>query len=504
MTSFAGIESVAEERIRQKSDRHIVFLLTHGFVARVVVRSGLAGHLVTRGARVTVISRNADEVYFQQECQAEKISLEQNTNKRSRIAQRFRGYRPYLLDDVLNNPALRSGHLCRRKSQPLVGWAMEAVNRTVARSPLFRKFSRTLECKTNRSREVQQLLLQLQPDLLVLCNPFGVEETVYLLHARESGIPVVCQMLSWDNITTKGTPLLMPDYFISWGPIMTEELVDLYHFPRNKVYECGVPHFDVYSQKDQLTPRDTLLRELKLPANQPYIFYGMGAKSSWTFDEIDILEWLAGQVNANSFAEPCSLVIRLHPQGASGYYSLDARDLQRLRALAGPRVVLDTPPVLSERLESDAPKSDMYHLASLLAGSAMCLNISSTLCLDACMLDRPTITVAFDGWEDLPYEESSRQALDYIHMAKLLALGGVRIARSFSELEAHINAYLRDPSLDRDGRMSSVSRECGSKDGEATERVASRLLQLAGRIQHPSLQLRQQNRVREMQPLSSR
>jgi hypothetical protein len=327
---------------------------------------------------------------------------------------------------------------------------------------------------------VQQLLLQLKPDLLVLSNPFGTREVVYLLHARELGIPVVCQMLSWDNITTKGTPVLMPDYFISWGPIMTEEIVNLYHFPRNKIYECGVPHFDVYSQQDQLISRETLLREFNLPSNDPYIFYGMGAKSSWSSGEIDILEWLAGQVNRNAFTEPCSLVIRLHPQGASGLYALDEGDLRRLRNLVGFRVALDTPPVLSERLESDAPKSDMYRLASLLAESAICLNISSTLCLDACMLDRPVVTIAFDGWKDLPYEDSSRQAVDYIHMAKLLALGGVRIAKSFNELGEHINAYLRDPHLDHDGRMRSVIQESGPKDGNATARVANTLLQLAG------------------------
>ena len=504
MRSLTEIDSVDEADTRQKRDTHIAFLLTHGFSARAVIRSGLAGRLSAQKARVTVISANANEAYFQRECGTEGLALAQEPKSGGRFAWRFRLYRPYLLDDVLNNPALRCGHLRRRKRHPWGFWPMEVINRTVARSPLFRKFSRALECKTNRSTEVQQFLLQLQPDLLVLANPFGTREVVYLLHARELGIPVVCQMLSWDNITTKGTPLLMPDYFISWGPIMTEELVDLYHFPRDKVYECGVPHFDVYSQKDQLTPRDTLLRELKLPANQPYIFYGMGAKSSWGFDEIDLLEWLAGQVNGNAFAAPCSLVIRLHPQGVSGFYSLDARDLQRLRALAGPRVVLDTPPVLSQRLESDAPKSDMYHLASLLAGSAMCINVSSTLCLDACMLDRPTITVAFDAWEDLPYEESSRQAVDYIHMAKLLALGGVRIARSFSDLEVHINAYLRDPHLDQVGRMRSVIQESGLKDGKATERVASRLLELAGRTHHPSLQLRLQDRVRGMRRLSSR
>src|SRR5262249_19599586 len=156
-----------------------------------------------------------------------------------------------------------------------------------------------------------------------------------------------------------------------------------------------------------------------------------------------------------AFVQPCSLVIRPHPLTISGLYASSAETIQRLRALVGPRVALDMPPVLSEKLAWDLPKSDMYRLASLLAGPASWLNASSTLCLDACMLDCPVVNIGFDGYEDLPYAQSARQNLEFIHMAKLLALGGMRIARSFSELAQHINAYLGDPRLEQAGRMYS-------------------------------------------------
>jgi hypothetical protein len=475
------VQNYLEGSVPIKLKPHIAFLLTHGFAARMILRAGITKQLVAQGTRVTVISPNADEPYFQQECQSEGVALNQEPKSGNGIANRFRAYRPYLLDDVMNNPALKSMHFFRWETRPLAGLGMQLLNRTVARLPLFRALSRTLECKINRSKSVEQLLIRLKPSLLVLTNPFGVEETVYLLHARELGIPVVCQMMSWDNITTKGTPLVMPDYFISWGPIMTKELIDLYHFPRNKIYECGVAHFDVYSQRERLTPRETLLKQLNLPVDEPYIFYGMVA-GMFCPNEIDILTWLADQVNRNAFAKPCSLIIRPHPQTISGIYSRSTEELDRLKRLAGPRTVVDYPPVLSEQLAWDLPKNDMYHLASVLAGSAMCINASSTLCLDACMLDRPVINIAFDGWTELPYEKSARRELDYIHMAKLLALGGIRIARSFKELADHVNVYLRDPALDRDGRMLSVAQECGSKDGCAAERIATKLFHLSAGI----------------------
>lgn len=275
----------------------------------------------------------------------------------------------------------------------------------------------------------------------------------------------------------------MPDYFISWGPIMTDELVEFYRFPKDEIYECGVPHFDIYHQRDQFTPRNLLLQALNLPVEQPYIFYGMVAQL-FCPNELEILTWLANQVNNNAFAGPCSLVIRPHPQTISGFYASSASDLEKLKMLTGPRVALDIPPVLSEQLAWDLPKSDMYHLASLLAECAMCLNANSTLCLDTCMLDRPVIDIAFDGWQDLPYEKSARSGLDDIHMAKLLALGGIRIARSFEELKGHINTYLGDPSLDESRRILSALKECGPLDGQAAERVAETLLTLAYKVNY--------------------
>jgi hypothetical protein len=458
---------------------HIVFHFAHGFAARMVLRAGVAKRLVSRGARVTIVSPNADEAYFQQECREAGAALAGHPNSSGRMAYWFRSYRPYLLDDVMNNPALKAGHLDRFHDRPLRGLLMEALNRTAVRSLTFQKSSRALERRLNRSQDIQELLSRLRPDLLVVFTPFGQTDTLYLLHAKEMGIPVVCQMLSWDNITSKGTPLLMPDYFISWGPIMTQEMIKWYGFARGKIFECGVPHFDVYRQTDELTPPGTLLNEFNLNTDRPYIFYGMVARI-FCPNELEIVGWLAEQINSNSFSKACSLVIRPHPQMVSGYYS-NGKDLDKLRSLTGPNVALDVPPVLSEALAWDLPKRDLYNLASLLAGSAMCINASSTLCLDACMLDRPVINVGFDGWQDLPYEKSARRGLDFIHMRKLLSLGGVKLARSFAELQSHIGAYLDDPTLDREGRSLTVAQECGSADGRAAERVAFTLLELAER-----------------------
>jgi CDP-glycerol glycerophosphotransferase (TagB/SpsB family) len=468
---------------------HIAFLFTHGFAARMILRSGIARRLIAHGVRVSVISPNADEVYFQRECQHERVVLHQEPQSTARMADWFRTYRSYLLDDVMENPALRIKHIERFEHRSsAIRVAMEITNRTLAKRPWFRTWARYIECRLNRSQPIKALLQKLRPDFLVFPNPFGSQETVYLIHARELGIPVICQMLSWDHVTSKGTPLLMPDYFISWGPMMTKELVDIYGFPRRKIYECGVPHFDTYFRKDKLKPPHIVLQELNLPLGKPYIFYGM-VNPVFCPNELEILTWLVDRIRKDAFIKPCTLVIRPHPQTIRGYYARNAQELARLYALAGPSVAIDTPPVLSDRLAWDMPKSDMNHLASLLRGSAMFLSAGSTLALEACILDRPVVNIGFDGQEELPYDRSARRGLDYTHIVKLLALGGIRVARSFDDLAAHINAYLINPASEREERSLSASQECGPQDGQATKRAGDILLELCRRGQRPAVHL---------------
>jgi hypothetical protein len=480
MVAF-GSRELSETTLRDAhstgAQGHIAFVFTHGFMARMVLRSGVARQLIDQGFRVTVVSPNAAESYFQEECQQEHVALCQEPQSTGRIADWFRAYRPYLLDDVMGNVALRTKHEQRFAHHPLLRVVMEYTNNHLTPHPGFRACVRQFECWVNRSKPIARLLRALRPDYLVLPNPFGTQETVYMVHARALGIPVICQMLSWDNITSKGTPLMMPDYFISWGPIMTEEMTTLYHFPPERIYECGVPHFDVYSQPEHLIPCEVVLRRLGLPPTQPYLLYGMVAPYSAP-REPDIIAWLVEKIRAQAFATPCSLVIRPHPQTIRGSYARDREELGRLQALTGPQVALDMPPGLSEQLAWDLPKSDMYTLASLLAGSAICLSVGSTLCLEACIVDCPVISVGFDGVEELPYDLSARRGLDFIHIKKMLAFGGVRVAQSFADLEAHINTYLREPHLDRDQRAYTAAQECGPRGGRAAERVAATLASL--------------------------
>ena len=63
---------------------------------------------------------------------------------------------------------------------------MEYINNHLAPYAWFRAWRRQLERLVNRSKPIASLLRDLRPDYLVLPNPFGTQETLYMVHARDS------------------------------------------------------------------------------------------------------------------------------------------------------------------------------------------------------------------------------------------------------------------------------------------------------------------------------
>ena len=110
------------------------------------------------------------------------------------------------------------------------------------------------------------------------------------------------------------------------------------------------------------------------------------------------------------------------------------------------------------------------------------LNTSSTLTVDAAILDRPVICFAYDTVPDEKFAEG--RALAYTHsshFAPLVATGGVKVVHSLEECMQSIGAYLVDPSLDRAGRREIVKKVLGVADGGAGERLAAEVLVMAER-----------------------
>jgi hypothetical protein len=275
---------------------------------------------------------------------------------------------------------------------------------------------------------------------------------------------------------------VVPDYFIAWGPIMSAELREYYQVDPQNIIEAGVAHFDAHLTSVSPAATRAAISDLGLDPDKPYIFFGM-MSPIFTPYEIEVVEWLVREVEANRFGEEMQLVIRPHPQNVQGY-TADVSWLPRIDALASGRVGIDYPILEDSSLMWNMNEKDLPKLANLIGGCAVLLNSGSTLSIDAILQDKPVVLTMFDAGHPLPWWQSIYRGVSYYHLAKLIKLNGVRVTRSFEEMADAISAYLDDPTLDAEGRANVRRQETGPADGLASKRVAEALGQLLSRAKY--------------------
>ncbi|RYZ42241.1 MAG: hypothetical protein EOP49_28455, partial [Sphingobacteriales bacterium] len=311
------------------------------------------------------------------------------------------------------------------------------------------------------------ILAKHKPDAIISTRPVGPMEAMLLNAARRLNITRIMYILSWDNITAKGVFPETADYYLTWGPIMNNELKEYYKVTDDRLFLTGVTHFDVHHQTKQNPNVGFWLNKLKLDEKKPYLFFTMSA-SYYAPNEIEIIEWLAQKVERNAYGADMQLVIRPHMANLmEGKSDLNWKD--RLKAIESSRVAIDFPDVDNTLLTWYMKDQDMVKLSNLLEGATICFNSGSTVAIEAVMLDKPTVLTFFDT-EKWPEWRSVQRMLEYVHIKKFLATGATRVVKSFDEMDNAIQTYLRDPKTDAPQRKIAVEQECYAADGKATER----------------------------------
>jgi len=459
----------------------VCFIISHGFAARMIFHSNVIPALKQRGISIAVITANADHKTLQDLAGRYQVQVEKPPILNAKRMSFYGRIRPYLYEDVRGNFALWSKHVraveeakqCPGRLQKLQPRVYMAINKIMVHHPIVRHgFTRWEKILLADSRAAH-LMRRLNPGIVVSTYPVDPTEACLLLAAQRAAIPTVGQLLSWDNITSKGRFTVVPDYYVSWGPIMSAELQEYYQIKPENIIETGPAHFDAHVTRVHAAQTQLVLQQLGLKPDKPYLFFGMSAPIFCPY-EIELVEWLARAVEAACFGSDMQLVVRPHPQNVQGHMA-DTAWLPRLDALSSHRVAIDYPILEHSGLPWDMHERDLPKLANLLAGCAVSLNLGSTLAIDAILHDKPVVLPLFDAGHELPWWQGSGRSLGYIHIDKLVKRGGVRVVRSFEEMMQAIQAYLKDPTLDRDGRAKTRDDETGPSDGRASERVADAL-----------------------------
>lgn len=465
----------------------IAILLPMVWSVRNVLHAGVLRALAEAGVETHLIARRwtASDPGAERELMADAAGVHPMLEARGRTP---RG--KALLDGILSSAfhqrhAISSHRIYRRwfsrHEGPLMrarGVFVETAGWLATPPRVTDALERTVDAMARRGRDlepVRRQLLQIDPDLIWSTVSVSGWEGPYRMAARDLGLPIATSILSFDNLTSRG-PLARDHHYLVWGSRMKGQLLRFYPEVReSQVTITGTPQFDFHRRPACSWTRARTLEALGVPPDGRYFLYG-ASHAVLTPEEPRLVAQLAARMDRRPALAAHTLVVRLHP--------LDEPARWQAHVASSPRVRI-SPPFAHTSAAADGwtvPSADDHaRLTSSLAHADGCLNIASTLSLDAAILDRPVVCIDFthepESPRDMLYAEYGAE-----HYAPLVASGGIRLAHDWPELLDLMEAAIAAPERDRDRRARMVEGECGPVDGHSAERVAHTLIALAGEV----------------------
>jgi len=355
---------------------------------------------------------------------------------------------------VLNNENTRKWDVAKWfRFFPPFFWSIVSspLFRTALKTPGLQKALRSIEQRIPVDSAIRAQVQQHAPDLMIvmpLINP-NSRENEYLRAAQKLGIPVLYSMVSWDNISTKGTFHGQPDYSVVWNEPLALELNQLHGFPRERTFITGAPRFDhlLTPLDGRLLPRAEFSRQAGLDENKEYVVY-VGSTFLITSDhkknndESVLVAAMADALAKDPRTQDVNILFRPHPTNSTFLEKLRARNL--LNVVIFPA---------SSELPDTEEKRRRFH--NSIFHSIAVAGVNTTAFLEAAALDRPCITIETQN-------SSETQMLPHFH--HLADAGILESASSADELVDVIGRIKFGVDARRDQRREFVRnflRPCG-------------------------------------------
>jgi hypothetical protein len=389
-------------------------------------------------------------------------------------AQRFWINTPPNLS-AANRPA--SGSIQRRAAMTLARWA----GRASASPRQIRRLERVHSIVMGRSPEVayfRRILERIRPDIVFSSNQNPLFVIAPVLAAKQLGIPTATFVFSWDNLSTKGRIAAPFDHFLVWSDHMKQELRRFYpDVSQERAHIVGTPQFDCYADKDLLWSRAEFCRRIGADANLPLVCFSGGDAGVSKGDHLHVRVLMELIRSGKVHGRP-QVLLRPAPSDPGTRYDSVRADFPEL--IYAPPAWIRSKSPHGEYFGLMPSADDVQILANLTFHANLNINFASTMTLDFAIRNKPVINAMFEVTDPPLFGNSMREFLrGFGHYDPVVDLGAARFAHTPEELAEHMNAYLRDPTLDGEGRRRFVELEVGVPIGRSSDRVVEVLRAIA-------------------------
>jgi hypothetical protein len=335
---------------------------------------------------------------------------------------------------------------------------------------LYEKALERVLVRVPRSPDARARFVASRPSVVVATGPNRPQEPGIIGVARELGIPTLAAIHSWDNLSTKNRMVYRYDGYLVWSQRMRDELVQCYPDARRvPVYVVGAPQFDVFFQPRFHASREEFCRTQGLRPEAKIIVFALGSPN--LFREHHAAIRLGERIKRGELGD-VQLLVRPHPQFDDG------KEAGAMRALGGPIHVQRTGEAGKKVAERFQDEEQIREWVNTFRHADVVVNLSSTVSVDAAILDKPVVNLDYDPEPGAPNQALIKDVNHlWTHFKPIAESGGVWLVDDDAQLFEAVKTYLARPELHREQRRWIVEYVCGTVDGRAGERWAEAILE---------------------------
>lgn len=337
-----------------------------------------------------------------------------------------------------------------------------------------RKLVRRLDVFVPIDSDLVRLLKTYKPDAVLAPDIILATDRVLLRTAKRLNIKTLGMVRSWDNLTAKGVIQVMPEWLIAQTHAMKQEAVTFGGMAPDRVLVTGVTQFDDYWKAPTHT-REQFLQSLGIPPDRRLVlcapFFGEFSQGSGLM----LIGALAKAVDEGKLPPKTHLLVRYRPEDGTTGDAPTELNHPRITVTLPASKFFTTP---SGKKDYEFTPADVDLMVNSLRYSDVTLNTISTLTVDAVALDKPVVNIRFDIDPNTPPGNRVELYSHFDHYLALEKTGGIKLAHSFDELVAAINAYLKNPAEDAAGRVQIRREQIEFEDAGSGKRSAEAIANL--------------------------
>lgn len=271
------------------------------------------------------------------------------------------------------------------------------------------------------NESLEDVLDRVRPDVVVAPTS-GADALILdaIRSCKRRGITTIVLMNGWDNLASKASFLVMPDHLGVWGDQSVGHATSIHGFRPEQVHAIGVPTFEAYRAFDpDRSPR-------------PYPFrYALFCGSALPFDELSALHAIDDALERA--AQEVRVVYRPHPwrQPRLCPDMFVESDFRNVVLDTQVRAAYDANAGSGKTLEPGEFLPELDYYPALVGHCEFVVSPLSTMIVEASLLDRPSLAIAYDDKVHFPPPSVVAQ---FDHFEGIERVDGIQLCRRFEDL----------------------------------------------------------------------